>query len=130
MFVAALSFVIIAIAESKIQNGESVNITWQFWAYLVLTASEVMVSITALEFSYTQAPNSMKSIIMGLYLLCISLGNFITAAVNFFIKNDDGTYKLAGADYYWFFTILMVVAAILFGVVAYFYKEESYIQKS
>jgi proton-dependent oligopeptide transporter, POT family len=128
MFVAALSFVVIAIAEAKLQNGESVNIVWQVWAYLIITASEIMVSITALEFSYTQAPNNMKSIIMGIFLLSVTLGNLIAAGVNFFIRNADGTVKLVGADYYWFFTILMVIAGILFAIVARFYKEERYIQ--
>jgi len=123
-----LSFVVIAIAEAKLQNGESVNIVWQVWAYLIITASEIMVSITALEFSYTQAPNNMKSIIMGIFLLSVTLGNLIAAGVNFFIRNADGTVKLVGADYYWFFTILMVIAGILFAIVARFYKEERYIQ--
>jgi len=49
---------------------------------VVLSASEVLVSITALEFSYKQAPLRMKSFIMALYLLSISVGNLGTAAVN------------------------------------------------
>jgi proton-dependent oligopeptide transporter, POT family len=55
---------------------------WQILAYVVLTAAEVLVSITALEFSYKQAPLRMKSFIMALFLLSISLGNAITAVVN------------------------------------------------
>ena len=41
---------------------------WQVFAYIIMTAAEVLVSITALEFSYTQAPKAMKSFIMGLFL--------------------------------------------------------------
>jgi POT family proton-dependent oligopeptide transporter len=48
----------------------------------VLTASEVLVSITALEFSYKQAPLRMKSFIMALFLLSTSVGNAMTAGVN------------------------------------------------
>jgi POT family proton-dependent oligopeptide transporter len=55
---------------------------WQFLAYGILTAGEVLVSITALEFSYKQAPLSIKSFIMSLFLLSTSLGNFGIAAVN------------------------------------------------
>ncbi|MBF0105454.1 MAG: POT family MFS transporter [Deltaproteobacteria bacterium] len=129
MFVAALSFVIIAMAEAHLQNGEVVGVIWQLWAYILLTCAEVMVSITALEFAYTQAPPNMKSIIMGLYLLSVTLGNLIAAGVNYFIKNPDGSEKLAGADYFWFFTILMVIAAVVFAISSKFYKEESYIQE-
>jgi POT family proton-dependent oligopeptide transporter len=108
--------------------AEMPNIGWQFVAYLVLTAAEVMVSITALEFAYTQAPKRIKSFIMGVYFLGVSLGNFFTSGVNWFIQNEDGTSKLGGADYYWFFTILMVVFAAAFTVFANFYRGRTYIQ--
>jgi len=60
MFICAASFVIVGYAEHKLQAGAHVSIWWQFLAIAVITSSEVLVSITALEFSYTQAPNSMK----------------------------------------------------------------------
>jgi len=82
LFTIASSFLIIAWIEDRIQAGHVVSVWWQILAYVVLTAAEVMVSITALEFSYKQAPLRMKSFIMALYLLCISLGNFFTAEVN------------------------------------------------
>jgi POT family proton-dependent oligopeptide transporter len=99
-----------------------------FLAYALLTSSEIMVSITCLDFSYTQAPKKMKSFIMGVFLLSISLGNLFTAAVNIFIQNEDGTSKLPGASYYWFFAIVMMVTAILFIPVARLYPVKEYIQ--
>ncbi|MBS1516680.1 MAG: POT family MFS transporter [Bacteroidetes bacterium] len=129
MFLAAFSFAIIAFAETAISNGGTPSILWQFWAYVILTAAEVMVSITGLEFSYTQAPNSMKSFVMGLWLLGVSLGNGITALVNQLIVNDDGSYKLVGSEYFWFFAGLMMVTAFAFIIVAKRYKVENYIQE-
>ena len=129
MFLAVFSFVIIAFAETSITSGGTPSILWQFWAYVILTAAEVMVSITGLEFSYTQAPNSMKSIIMGFWLLGVSLGNGITALVNQLIVNDDGSYKLEGSEYYWFFAVLMLVTSFAFILVAKRYKVETYIQE-
>lgn len=128
MFIAALSFVITAFAEVHIQAGEHVSIMWQVWAYVALTTAEIFVSVTGLEFSYTQAPNSMKSLIMGFWLLSTSLGNLFTAFVNFFIRRADGSLVFDGANYYWFFAVAMVINAILFGLVGRRYKEESYIQ--
>ena len=104
------------------------GIAWQILAYIIITAAEVMVSITTLEFAYTQAPKKMKSFIMGVYFLGISLGNLFTAAVNKIIQNEDGTSKLEGADYYWFFTALMVVTAIAFVFYAMRYKGQTFIQ--
>lgn len=82
LFTVASSFIIVAWIEKRIQSGETVSAWWQIFAYVILTASEVLVSITALEFSYKQAPLRMKSFIMGLFLLSTSLGNLMIAAVN------------------------------------------------
>ena len=109
--------------------GYKPPIFWQLLAYILITAAEVMISITCLEFSYTQAPRRMKSFIMSFYLLSVSFGNLIVAGVNFFIQNEDKTSKLAGASYYWFFTALMFVTAVCFLVVAKFYREKTYIQE-
>ncbi|MGB5286209.1 MAG: hypothetical protein WBN29_16980, partial [Polyangiales bacterium] len=96
--------------------------------YIIMTAAEILVSITALEFSYTQAPKRMKSLVMGAFLMSVSIGNLFTTAVNFFIQNPDGTSKLAGPAYYLFFAAAMTVTAILFVPVAVWYKERTYIQ--
>ena len=82
MFVTASSFLLVAHIEQVIQDGLRISMWWQITAYAVLTASEVLVSITALEYSYKQAPLYMKSFIMSLFLLSTSVGNAFTAAVN------------------------------------------------
>jgi POT family proton-dependent oligopeptide transporter len=128
LFVAAAVFVVPAYIEMGITAGQTPNIVWLFLAHLILASSEVMVSITCLEFSYTQAPKKMKSFIMAVFFLSITLGNAFTAFVNAFIQNEDGTNKLPGASYYWFFVKVMIVTAVLFVFVAAFYKEKTYIQ--
>jgi proton-dependent oligopeptide transporter, POT family len=128
LFVTVVSFLIPAWIETLISAGETPGIFWQVLAYMVLTAAEVMVSITCLEFSYTQAPKNMKSLVMGIYYMSVSLGNAFTALVNFFIQNEDGSSKLAGASYYLFFSGLMFVTAILFIVVAMKYQEKTILQ--
>ncbi len=122
------AFVVVAWIQGRIDAGERPHIGWQLLAFVFLTAGEVLVSVTHLEFSYTQAPRKMKSLVMCLYLASISLGNVFTTVVNIFIQNPDGTVKLAGAAYYWFFVKIMVVTAVLFIGVARFYKGRTYIQ--
>ena len=107
--------------------GPTPSVGWMFLAYVLLTSAEILVSITCLEFSYTQAPIKMKSFIMAIFLLSISLGNIFTAIVNAVIASSGGASKLAGANYYWFFIIVMLVTAILYIPVAARYKEKSYI---
>lgn len=83
LFTVAASFVIVGRIEQQIQDGHSVSVWWQIFAYAILTCSEILVSITALEFSYKQAPLRMKSFIMALFFLSTSLGNAMIAAVNY-----------------------------------------------
>ncbi len=127
LFVAAAAFAIPTGLQLAIDAGGEPFIGWQLLAYVVLTAAEVMVSITCLEFSYSQAPASMKSFVMAFFMLSISLGNLFTSAVNFFIDTPDGESRLAGADYFLFFTLLMLVTAILFIVVSRRYRGQVYL---
>lgn len=129
LFLTVLAFAIPAWIQMQLDQGIIPHISWQLLAYLLLTAAEVMVSITCLEFSYTQAPKSMKSFVMALFFLSVALGNLFTSAVNFFIVNEDGTSKLAGAEYFWFFTILMLFTAILFSIVSRNYQEKTYLHE-
>jgi POT family proton-dependent oligopeptide transporter len=82
LFFSAASFLMIALVEQRLMAGQRVSAWWQILAYAVLTCGEVLVSITALEFSYKQAPLTIKSFIMALFYLSISVGNFGIAAVN------------------------------------------------
>jgi len=128
LFLTVPAFALPAWLEMRIAAGETPHIIWHFWAYVLITAAEIMVSITSLEFSYTQAPKRMKSFIMGLYLLSVSLGNFFVAGVNHYIQNEDGTSKLTEVQYYQFFTVCMLVTAVLFVIFAQFYRGKTYIQ--
>ena len=123
MFVAALSFAVVAILQGRINAGGegTVSILWQILPYLILTTSEVMVSITGLEFAYTQAPKRMKSTLMGFWLLTVALGNVLVALLARF-------GGLALADFFWVFAGLMTVAAALFALRAAFYTYQDYSQ--
>src|SRR4051794_25337636 len=54
------SVVTVGMAQIWLDEGFKVSVGWQALAFVVLTISEVMVSITGLEFAYTQAPRAMK----------------------------------------------------------------------
>lgn len=123
MFMASLAFVTVALIQLQIDGAEAntVNVAWQVIPYLVMTLAEVMVSITGLEFAYTQAPKPMKSTIMGLWLLAVSLGNILVALLSRF-------ESLTLQNFFWVFAGLMALAAALFGVFAAFYRYKDYSQ--
>jgi proton-dependent oligopeptide transporter, POT family len=140
----ALSFVIIALIQTKIDvieaqcaaNGTMYkdlaaamkpNISLQIFAFIILTAGEVLVSITCLEYAYTQAPPSMKSTIMASYLLTVTIGNVLVSVIQNNIKSGGFFAKYHGADFFWLFTAICVVNAIVFMCVSPFIKEKSYV---
>jgi proton-dependent oligopeptide transporter, POT family len=115
MFVSVLSFAAAALVEIAIERGLAPSGLWQIPQYVFLTVGEVLVSVTGLEFSYTQAPRSMKSTIMSIWFLTIAAGNLLTAWVS-------QLNRFRGPAYFWFFTALMGAAAIAFLFVARRYK--------
>src|SRR4029079_8920994 len=104
------------------QGPGQVWFAWQIIQYLLLTIGEVMVSITALEFAYTQAPKRMKSTVMSFLNLTIALGNVLVALLSYF-----SGLKLA--PFFWVFAGLMACSAVLFGLRAIFYVQKDYPQE-
>ncbi len=128
IFTIGVSFFVSAWIEKRLGAGVKVNVFWQLPAYLLLSAGEVMTSITSLEFAYTQAPKHLKAIVQALYLWSITAGNLFTALVQKFIHNADGTSKLPGASFYVFFAMLAIGASVVFALVAIRYREVIHLQ--
>ncbi|MEK7705994.1 MAG: hypothetical protein AAB426_13615 [Myxococcota bacterium] len=126
MFLAAAAFAVAALLQTRIElvGDGQVHALWQAFQYVVITVAEVLVSVTGLEFAYTQAPRAMKSTIMGFWLLCVTFGNLLVA----FLAPLQASYELS--QFFWLFSGLMVAAATVFVVLAYFYKGKSYMQEA
>jgi POT family proton-dependent oligopeptide transporter len=125
MALTALSFVAVALLQARIEAAGSgqVHVLWQIIPYTIITASEVLVSITGLEFAYTQAPRAMKSTIMGFWLLTVTLGNILVAFL-------APLQTLSLTTFFWTFAGLMGVAALIFAIIASFYRGKSYLQSA
>lgn len=121
MVIAASSFAAAAVIQSWIDGGAKPSIGWQFIPYLLITVAEIMVSITGLEFAYTQAPRSMKSTIMSFWFLTVFAGNVLTAYVS-------EMNKFQGAAFFWFFTVLMAAFSGVFIWSASRYQLREYLE--
>jgi proton-dependent oligopeptide transporter, POT family len=128
LLLTGLSFVIIAILQTGVDKGLHPSIWWQILAYVVLSAGEVLVSITGLEYAYTQAPKSMKSTMSAIWLLTVAIGNLFVAGVNNSISNNGFFSKFTGANYYWLFVGIITVFLFLFLLISKRLPEKSYVQ--
>ncbi|XP_056145064.1 solute carrier family 15 member 2 [Lampris incognitus] len=116
------SYTVVLVEESgktvahKMEDVEAnnVHITWQIPQYILITAGEVMFSITGLEFSYSQAPANMKSVLQAGWLLTVAFGNVIVLIV------AEG----AGLDQwkeFLLFGVFLIFVCIIFSTMACFY---------
>jgi proton-dependent oligopeptide transporter, POT family len=131
MFVLIPAFVIAAYLERRIVAGGRPSVWWQLLAYAIITAAEIMVSVPALEFAYTQAPKKMKSLVMAAYLAgSISFGNVIAGGVIRLFKLGRVAPHVTGVsspNYYWAFIGLIVVTGVAYAVVAQLMPAKDFI---
>jgi POT family proton-dependent oligopeptide transporter len=120
MVLGAVSFVICGFIQSRMDQGATLSVLWQLVPYIVLEAGEVMLSATALEFAFSQAPERMKSIIMSFWLMTIAGGHFLVAV---FTNLNKNYVKAQGAAEFYFYAGLMLVVAAIFIFLATRYRE-------
>ena len=111
----------------------SIHILWLIPQYFVITASEIMISVTGtdheiinikkitycsphigLEFSYSQAPDSMKSVVQAAWLLTVAFGNIIVIIV-------ASAKALDQASEFFMFAVLMILDMFFLMFLAYRY---------
>ncbi|KAI6175320.1 hypothetical protein M3Y97_00676100 [Aphelenchoides bicaudatus] len=53
------------------------SLSWQLPQYILITFTKLMFCITGMEFAYTQAPPSMKTLVQALWLFHLGVGEFL-----------------------------------------------------
>ena len=127
LFITGLSFIIIALLQTRIDAGGQPSVWWQIFAYFLLSAGEVLVSITGLEYAYTQSPPSMKSTMTAIWYFTYSVGTFFTTLVNVNIANKGFFSYFTGDKYFWLFVGIMMVFVLIFILVSPYIPEKSYL---
>ncbi|CAH2035220.1 unnamed protein product, partial [Iphiclides podalirius] len=94
----------------------TVHILWLIPQYVVMTMGEVMFSVTGLEFSFTQAPATMKSVLQSVWLLTVAFGNLIVVLI------VEGNFLDAQWKEFFLFAGLMMLDMLIFTAMALRYK--------
>ncbi|KAH8264743.1 hypothetical protein KR044_008812, partial [Drosophila immigrans] len=89
-------------------DATTLSILWQLPQIVVMTAAEIMFSVTGLEFSFTQAPVSMKAVLQACWLLSVAIGNMVVVVIAEvkFVESQSAEFAL--------FASLMLVNLLLF----------------
>ena len=129
LFLAALAFVLIALLEKRLEAGAQLSILWQTWPYVVVTAAEVLVSATGLEFAFREAAPEMKSMIMSFWLLTIAAGSLLVALITAFLPHTAAHNDAASisSGRFMLYAGMMFGVAIVFSLIAatYHYRDQS-----
>lgn len=120
MGLSCITFLLTAIIQYHIDHHsiiidgkctkECITILFQIPQYILITMSEIMVSISGLDFAYSTAPLSLKSLCSSLWLLTVAFGNLfvmiITAMDPFnYLDSQHGSYYN-----YLFYALIMLLA--------------------
>ena len=119
IFISGLSFGIVGFIQTLLDQGLVLGVMWQVIPYLAITAAEVLVSVTGLEFAYSQAPKFMKSTITSFWLLTTFFGNLLAGIIN-----EINLFTNA-SDYFYFFAIVTLIFGVIFIPFAKSYKHIS-----
>jgi POT family proton-dependent oligopeptide transporter len=122
MVLAAAAFVGSGLLQAQLDRGVQLSVAWQLLPYTVLEAGEVMLSATALEFAFSQAPPAMKSIITSFWLLTIAGGHFLVAS--FTSLNVNYIHARGAAQFYLFAALMFGVAGVFMGCAAAYHPME------
>eukprot|EP00744_Colponema_vietnamica_P001324 GILI01002212.1.p1 GENE.GILI01002212.1~~GILI01002212.1.p1 ORF type:complete len:398 (+),score=135.55 GILI01002212.1:82-1194(+) len=71
-----------------VDGGANLHWLWQTPQIILLSIAEILISISGLEFSYAQAPPTMKSTITSIYLLTNSVGSLLGGLLSQFVEGN------------------------------------------
>ena len=126
--ISGVSWVVAGVLQLWLDGGQQVSLAWQTLPYLLLTFGEVLVSATALEFAYSQAPMAMKGVIMAFWYLTSTFGGLWVLLTNAGVRDPAVTAWIAtqgwseNAFLMFFFAGFAFVAAIGFAAYARVYR--------
>jgi POT family proton-dependent oligopeptide transporter len=124
MFVAGASYLVVAALQKRIEAGDQLSVLWQTVPYIVITAAEVLVSTTGLEFAFREAAPELKSTIMSFFLLTTTVGDlFVVGVTKLFSQAASGNHEASvSTGRFMLYAGLTFVVALLFSIIAANYK--------
>jgi POT family proton-dependent oligopeptide transporter len=122
MFLGAFSYVVVAMIQTRLEAGAQLSVLWQTVPYIILTTAEVLVSTTGLEFAFREAAPEMKSLIMSFWLLTVAFGNLLVTAITKIFSGGGELATSVTTSRFLMYGGLTFVVAILFSIVATFYR--------
>ncbi|CAK9211682.1 unnamed protein product [Sphagnum troendelagicum] len=126
MMLGSLAFLLSGLLQNAMDHVASteappLSILWQIPEFVAISTADIMVSITFLKFAYSQAPDSMKSVIQAAWLFTIAAGNLVMVLLVAIIGDH-----LSRVNEFFFFALVCGVGTLLllWGGSQFVYKQD------
>ena len=125
------------ISCEDIPQMSHMSIFWQIPQFMAVGLSEILASVASLEFFYTQAPMSMRSLIQALNLCTTAFGSFLVIPLVLLVNSNPKDEWLPEnldeghlADYFVVLAALMAINLVYFYYISkdYTYKTQQELQ--
>lgn len=109
------AFIVAAFVEVQVDNNY-ISILWQLPQFGLISMAEVLSYLSHLNFAYSEAPVSMKPVMIAFMYLTIAAGDFIVAIISGISIFQNQAYE------YLFFASLMAINLAILAVLTRRYK--------
>lgn len=85
-----------------------VSILWEAVAYILITMAELCISVIGLQMAFEEAPQHMKSLITGIWLCTVFLGDVLAGWFSRLYT------RMTPGDYFGTMTLMILVVTVIF----------------
>eukprot|EP00597_Dinobryon_sp_UTEXLB2267_P005647 CAMPEP_0170080918 /NCGR_PEP_ID=MMETSP0019_2-20121128/16920_1 /TAXON_ID=98059 /ORGANISM="Dinobryon sp., Strain UTEXLB2267" /LENGTH=662 /DNA_ID=CAMNT_0010295097 /DNA_START=50 /DNA_END=2038 /DNA_ORIENTATION=- len=114
----------------NIPQMSKLSVFWQVPQFALVGTSEILASITSLEFFYSQAPFAMRSVTQSLNLFTTALGSWIVIPILLLVNSDPNNEwvprNVDGGHLDWYFFLLSGLMGLNLMVFYFIAKDYEY----
>jgi solute carrier family 15 (oligopeptide transporter), member 1 len=107
------------IAETeKAVAAARISLWWQIIPYILITMSEICISVVGLELAFAAAPATMKSFVTACWFLTVCFGDILNAQITPLYNKTFWGVSLTPDWFFLMFALLMIPVVLAFALVA------------
>jgi proton-dependent oligopeptide transporter, POT family len=112
---SSIAFIVAAVIEWKIKDNY-IHILWILPQYCIIAIADILIWVSTVNFAYTQAPKSMKSVLASFVYVMVAVGSLIITIVSGSNLIESQVHEFL------MYSGLMVVNIFVFTILAKNYK--------
>jgi len=107
---------VMSYAGFRAEQWGKVSVLWEAFCYVLITISEICISVVGLELAFSAAPASMKSFVTACWLFTIFLANILNSFITpWYGRRIEWLDVALSPDvYFGLFAVLMVFVTAAF----------------